>query len=92
MSPVVREYMVFFCIVGICVAGLFLVLSLTTGCGPVPESKAPEWCMDEARYTRKLLACVDEATTLAASKACRAEVNKTCGISEVVTTRRVVQR
>lgn len=36
----------------------------------------------EGAYTAELVACVEEAKTLAESKACRAEVNKRWGVVE----------
>lgn len=59
----------------------YAILTLAlVGCvhGPDPKAAAAE-----GAYTSALTRCVDKAATLAESKACRAEVNKAWGITEV---------
>jgi hypothetical protein len=68
-----------------------LALMLLTGCHDGAGPRVPGFCADEKLYTAALLRCVDKATTIVESKACRAEVDKTCGISETVTVRRVAR-
>jgi hypothetical protein len=50
-------------------------------CAPQPVP-SPKQLAAEGAYTADLVACVEEAKTLAESKACRAEVNRRWGIVE----------
>jgi hypothetical protein len=51
-----------------------LVVVVALGCTPRTPAQA------EAAYTAELLRCVDQARTLAESRACRAEVNRRWGV------------
>lgn len=55
----------------------FLYLALA-GC----SSKQTVSAASEAAYTAELLRCVDKASTLAESKACRADVNAKLGVAQ----------
>lgn len=57
-------------------AGLALVVQHCTGCALLQSP--------ETRYTMELLRCVDKATTLAESKACRRDVDLDWGIAQTV--------
>lgn len=80
-------------IIGILVvfAGLTLIVAKCTGCGPKPASY-PAFCTDEAAFTARQLACVDEAAREAhdepefrnLSRVCRAAVHERCGITYVL--------
>lgn len=52
------------------------ILSGVTHAACAPRTPAQA----EAAYTAELLRCVDKAATLAASRACRAEVNQRWGV------------
>lgn len=67
-------------------AGIFAMFIWTcSGCLGYRPPEVPSYCRDERAYTGALLLCVERSTTLEQSKACRLEVNKTCGITEVST-------
>ncbi len=51
----------------------------------VPRQTLPSYCYDEAALTAALTACVASSSTRAASRACRADVNASCGFVETVT-------
>ncbi len=54
---------------------------LCAACHSTPPPDAKQLAAEGA-YTGELVACVEQAKTLAESKACRAEVNKRWGITE----------
>ncbi len=70
-----REVVAFVCVV--LVASLGLVMCRPPG--SAHEAAA------EAAYAGELLRCVDKATTLAESKACRAEVDRRWNITQTTT-------
>jgi hypothetical protein len=55
------------------------------GCSQPREPELPGYCASEHLYTLALLRCVDDAKTIEESRACRQDVNKACGITEVET-------
>lgn len=64
------------------VFAVFLLLAVVLLACPTRESKEAG---AEATYGAALLRCVDDARTLAESKACRAKVNESWGVKETVT-------
>lgn len=56
-----------------------LVLVVLVACSSAPK---PTNTAAEAAYSAELLRCVDQAKTLADSKACRKKVNEAWGIVE----------
>lgn len=58
------------------------LLTLLIGCSSPPSTAATA---AESAYTADLVRCVDKASTLAESKACRAQVNASWGIVETAT-------
>ena len=68
-------------------AGLTLIVAKCTGCSK-PVAAYPAYCTDEAAFTARLLACVDDAARdqkteesfRNASRVCRASVHERCGI------------
>ncbi len=75
----VRETIAFAIVLGACA----VIVAHCTSCS-APGPHVPAYCTDERLYTAALLRCVDKAATVAESRACRADVNKTCGITETV--------
>lgn len=61
-------------IIAISLAAGIVVGGTHAACTPRTPAQA------EAAYTAELLRCVDRAATLAASRACRAEVNQRWGV------------
>ncbi len=59
----------------------YVILIALAGCSP--HGPDPKAAAAEGAYTADLTRCVDKSATLAESKACRAEVNKKWGITEV---------
>lgn len=55
--------------------------ALCSACHSTPQPTAAQVAAEGA-YTAELVACVEQAKTLAESKECRAEVNKRWGITE----------
>lgn len=68
------EFIAYSAAIGIVVLSLSVLMN---GCGSaLLRSEGPE-----ALYTSALVRCVDKATTLAESKACRADVDKQFGVT-----------
>ncbi len=49
------------------------------GCSE-PPSKVPAYCTDEVAFTARLVACVEQSSSRALSRECRAAVHERCGI------------
>lgn len=71
------------CLFSVCVAAIALavILNMLTGC---PQPSAAAQNATEAAYGADLLRCVDKATTLAESKACREQVDLKWGIVHTI--------
>lgn len=66
---------------------LFAAGCLFLHCTPPKPPPTAQQLAAEGAYTGDLLVCVEQAKTLAESKACRAEVNKRWGVVEKETGR-----
>lgn len=64
------------------VAFLFCLFVVGAGIGHVAGCKSPGAAAAESAYTLDLLRCVDNATTLAESHACRGKVDAQWSITE----------
>lgn len=69
-------------------AMIFVGLRCMAGCKAPEPGSLPAYCTNEALYTAKLVRCVDDAETLAASKQCRANVDYSCGIVQTITVKK----
>ncbi len=54
-------------------------------CGCAEPAKVPAYCTDEVAFTARLVACVDQSSSRALSRACRVAVHERCGITMVAT-------
>ncbi len=79
------EFAVFAFLLAASAACFFAACGALSGCAQPREPELPGYCTSEKLYTLALLRCVDDAKTIEESKACRQDVNKTCGITEVET-------
>jgi len=63
------------------------IVYLLASCKPAEGPTLPKYCTEEALYTARLLRCVDAASTLAESQACRQQVDYECGIRQTTRTK-----
>lgn len=61
---------------------LFGMGAILADCAEPPKQPTVQQAAAEGAYTADLVACVEQANTLAESKACRAETNRRWGVVE----------
>lgn len=72
-------------VAGMVLVLIFGVMAHCMGCWPKASKPTPAQVAAEASYGAALLACVEEAKTLAESKACRAKVDAAWGVTQTAT-------
>lgn len=69
---------------------LFALAFVVAGCKPAQQpDKFPAYCYSEVQFTQELVRCATTAPDKPASRACRAEVHRACGITMTVSERSV---
>lgn len=64
---------------------LAMVVGGSSGCKPAAQpDKFPAYCYDRDAFTLAVTGCAEKAVDRAASRACRAEIHKACGITMTV--------
>jgi hypothetical protein len=71
----------------LCLFALGCIVGHCVGCTAPPQATTAAQAAAEGAYSAALLRCVDEAKTLAESRACRAKVNAEWGVVEKETAR-----